>query len=177
MQVPIIDLMPLYAPLDVFSSHVQQSARSRCCHPLGAHFVVPLLFFCFYLFLLWPFFPPLLFPFGSFACRFLFISCSSTSHVGSHTVSDSRLNTCTFIPCAVIQFISRPMNWSTEYHMCSAFPCYHLSKLHTAIRHDLPPPSVGIFQRWQVIFRHLQEEAIDPVWVVTITLPASNHIS
>lgn len=118
-------------------------------------------------------FPPLLLSLGPFACGFLFFSCNATQHVGLHTgASDFRLNTRTFIPCGLIRFLYWHMNWHTEHHMYSAVPCYNLSKLHAAIRHDLPPPPVGIVETWRVIARALEAEAKDPVWRAAISLPS-----
>ncbi len=120
--------------------------------------------------------PPLLLSLGPFACGFLFFSCNSTQHVGlHHGVADFRLNTRTFIPCGLIRFLYWHMNWHTEHHMYSAVPCYNLSKLHAAIRHDLPPPTVGIIETWKPILRALEAEAKDPLWRAVIALPSGQR--
>jgi hypothetical protein len=59
--------------------------------------------------------------------------------------------------------------------MYSAVPCYNLSKLHAAIRHDLPPPPVGIIETWKPILRALEAEAKDPLWRAVIPLPSGRR--
>jgi len=120
----------------------------------------------------WPPMLPLLLSFGPFINGWLFFLCNATQHVGLHNgVQDFRLNTRSFVLHPAISFIYWRMNWHTEHHMFPAVPCYNLGALHEAIKHDLPPPPVGILGVWRVIVTALREEAANPSWRAPIQVP------
>ena len=67
-------------------------------------------------------------------------------HLGlAENVSDHRLNTRTVIMNPISRFIYLNMNYHLEHHMFTMVPYYNLPKLHTLIKHDLPPPEPSIF--------------------------------
>jgi fatty acid desaturase len=59
-------------------------------------------------------------------------------------VIDHRLNTRSVLINPVSRFIYLNMNYHVEHHMFPMVPYHALSRLHEAIKHDLPPPSPSI---------------------------------
>ena len=55
--------------------------------------------------------------------------------------------------------------------MYAAVPCYNLSALHEAIKHDLPPTPDGLRAVWRVIAGAVARQRDDPDYVQPITLP------
>lgn len=71
-------------------------------------------------------------------------------HLGlAENVSDHRLNTRTVLMNPVSRFIYLNMNYHLEHHMFTMVPYYNLPKLHTLIKHDMPPPDPSIWAAFQ----------------------------
>jgi len=102
----------------------------------------------------------------------LFVLCNNTQHVGlQDNVTDFRLCCRTFMPNPVVRFLYWHMNFHTEHHMYVGVPCYNLSKLHSLIKHDLPPTPIGIAATWREISEILRRQAEDPAYQYIASLP------
>ena len=126
----------------------------------------------------WSFLVPLMVSFGPFYNGWLFWLCNSTQHVGlphgrfgEHTVNDFRRSTRTFYLHPIVRFWYFHMNYHIEHHMYAAVPCYHLSQLHAAIKHDLPPTPDGIVQTWKEIIASVSKQKQDPSHQPQVELP------
>jgi fatty acid desaturase len=77
-------------------------------------------------------------------------------------VIDHRLNSRTVYMNPISRFIYWNMNYHVEHHMFPMVPYHALPRLHEAIKHDLPPPSLSIVQAfgemWPALKRQLQNE-------------------
>ncbi|MCZ0951416.1 MAG: hypothetical protein OXJ56_02435, partial [Rhodospirillaceae bacterium] len=51
-------------------------------------------------------------------------------------------------------------NWHMEHHMYAGVPCYHLSKLHAAIKSDVPEcrSLLGAWREMRAIWKRQQAE-------------------
>lgn len=115
---------------------------------------------------------PLLISGGPFFSGWLFFLCNSTQHVGlAAGKPDFRLNSRTFLLHPLIRFWYWHMNYHIEHHMYANVPCYNLSALHAAIRHDLPPTPDGLVATWRVIADALARQAADPAYEPALALP------
>lgn len=66
-------------------------------------------------------------------------------HLGlAENVSDHRLNTRTVLMNPISRFIYLNMNYHLEHHLFTMVPYYNLPKLHSLIKHDVPPPDPSI---------------------------------
>ncbi|MEM9235910.1 MAG: fatty acid desaturase, partial [Verrucomicrobiota bacterium] len=81
---------------------------------------------------------PILITFSSAYGLWLFYLCNFTQHAGlTENIDDFRLNCRTIRINPISRFLYWHMNWHIEHHMYAAVPCYHLKRLHEAIRHEL----------------------------------------
>jgi len=103
---------------------------------------------------------------------FLFYLCNNTQHVGlQDNVADFRLCARTYTLNPLVRFLYWQMNYHIEHHMYAAVPCYHLKKLHSLIRHDLPPTPQGLRAVWREIISILKRQEKDPAYQHAVTLP------
>lgn len=106
---------------------------------------------------------PVLFVFPPFYGSWLQFLCNNTQHIGlQDNVSDFRLCCRTFTLNPFFRFLYWHMNYHTEHHMYAAVPCYNLGKLHTLIRHDLPPCPDGLIAVWKEIIAIQAKQEKDP---------------
>ena len=116
---------------------------------------------------------PVLITLAPFYGGCLLYLCNNTQHVGLQDyVPDFRLCTRTIRLHPFVQFLYWHMNFHTEHHMYAAVPCYHLGKLHRAIAHDLPRPTVGLYETWKEIIPILQKQKADPTYQFVPELPS-----
>lgn len=118
---------------------------------------------------------PLVISLAPFTANGLFFLCNNTQHIGlQDSVSDFRLCCRTFTTNPVVQFLYWHMNFHIEHHMFAAVPCYHLARLHRAIRHDLPPCPHGLAQTWREIaaIQKMQEENPGYQFQAVLPVPA-----
>ena len=121
---------------------------------------------------------PVVVTFAPFYGGLLQFLCNNTQHVGlQDAVDDYRLCTRSFITHPFIQFLYWHMNYHIEHHMYAAVPCYHLGKLHAAIKDDLPPTSVGLWQTWKEILAILKRQHVDPTYEYIAPLPGQQSAS
>ena len=79
----------------------------------------------------------------------LFCLCNCAQHAGlTENIDDFRLNCRTIYINPITRFLYWNMNWHIEHHMYAAVPCYHLKKLHYAIKHELPNCPKGLIETW-----------------------------
>ena len=117
---------------------------------------------------------PVLVTLGSFYGGILFLLCNSSQHIGlTDNVPDFRLCSRTIILSPVVRFLYWHMNFHIEHHMYAAVPCYRLGRLHKAIRHDLPPTSVGLIATWREIFAIVERQETEPDYQYLPELPKS----
>ena len=115
---------------------------------------------------------PLLTTFAPFYGGWLFFLCNNTQHIGLQDgVPDFRLCCRTFTVNPIVQFLYWHMNFHTEHHMYAAVPCYNLSKLHRAIKHDLPPCPHGLMATWQEIAAIQKLQDADPTYQHVAAIP------
>ena len=118
--------------------------------------------------------PVLLLTLANFYGQWLLFLCNNTQHVGlMDNVADYRLCTRTFIPNRFIRFLYWHMNWHIEHHMYAGVPCYNLSRLHAAIRHDLPPCPRGLVATWREIVAIMQRQLREPEYQFVPPLPTA----
>ena len=55
--------------------------------------------------------------------------------------------------------------------MYAAVPCYNLGKLHSTIKHDLPPIKKGLISTWREIAEILRKQKVDPHYQFEPRLP------
>jgi fatty acid desaturase len=116
---------------------------------------------------------PVLITLAPFYGGWLLYLCNNTQHVGlQDNVPDFRLCTRTIRLNPFVQFLYWHMNFHIEHHMYAAVPCYHLGRLHEAIKHDLPPTPVGLYATWQEIIAILRRQKTDPAYQYMPPLPA-----
>ncbi|MFP6591716.1 MAG: fatty acid desaturase, partial [Candidatus Latescibacterota bacterium] len=115
---------------------------------------------------------------GSFYGGILFLLCNSSQHIGlTDNVPDFRLCSRTIILSPVVRFLYWHMNFHIEHHMYAAVPCYRLGRLHKAIRHDLPPTSVGLIATWREIFAIVERQETEPDYQYLPELPKSISVA
>jgi fatty acid desaturase len=77
-------------------------------------------------------------------------------------VVDHRLNSRTVYMNPISRFIYWNMNYHVEHHMFPMVPYHALPKLHEAIKHDLPSPTLSIAagyrEMWPAFMRQLRNE-------------------
>ncbi len=116
---------------------------------------------------------PVLITLAPFYGGLLLFLCNNTQHVGlQDNAPDFRLCTRTIMLNPVVRFLYWHMNYHIEHHMYAAVPCYHLGKLHEAIKHDLPPSPRGLLAAWQQIIAILRKQKTDPAYQYVPVLPA-----
>lgn len=97
---------------------------------------------------------------------------NNTQHVGlRNNVPDFRLCCRTILINPFLRFVYWHMNYHTEHHMYAAVPCYHLRRLHMAIRHELPPCPNGLVETWKEIAAIMERQKADPKYQYTAPLP------
>jgi fatty acid desaturase len=115
---------------------------------------------------------PVVVTLAPFYGKLLFMLCNSTQHIGlQDNVPDFRLCCRTFTLNPVAQFLYWHMNFHTEHHMYPSVPCYHLARLHKAIKHDLPPCPAGLAATWKQIFEIQRKQDEDPSYQYAPPLP------
>jgi len=120
---------------------------------------------------------PVLITLAPFYGGWLLYLCNNTQHVGLQDyVPDFRLCTRTIRLHPFVQFLYWHMNFHTEHHMYAAVPCYHLAALHRAIAHDLPRPTVGLYETWKQIIPILQKQKADPTYQFVPELPSPSPV-
>jgi len=116
---------------------------------------------------------PVLVTLAPFYGGWLFFLCNNTQHIGlQDNVPDFRLCCRTFTLNPVTRFLYWQMNYHTEHHMYAAVPCYNLDRLHTLIRHDLPPIPRGLVGVWKEIAAIQSRQDKDPTYQYAAPLPA-----
>lgn len=101
----------------------------------------------------------------------LWFLCNNSQHTGMQdNVPDFRLCCRTVLPNPLVRFLYWNMNYHVEHHMYAAVPCYHLRRLHEAIRHDLPPCH-GLTDAWRDIHEIQRRQKEHPGYVPVIPLP------
>lgn len=117
---------------------------------------------------------PVLVTVAPFYGGWLFFLCNNTQHIGlQDNVPDFRLCCRTFTLNPFVQFLYWHMNYHTEHHMYAAVPCYKLGKLHTLIKHDLPPCPRGLTATWLEIAAIQKRQNEDPAYQYIAPLPAA----
>jgi fatty acid desaturase len=102
----------------------------------------------------------------------LFFLCNNTQHVGlMDNVPDFRLCCRTFTLNPFVRVLYWQMNYHTEHHMYPTVPCYHLARLHRAIRADLPPCPAGLVATWREIIAILRKQKDDPRYQHVAIIP------
>lgn len=119
---------------------------------------------------------PVVVSFGPFVGGWLWFLCNNSQHTGMQdNVSDFRLCCRTVVPHPIVRFLYWHMNYHVEHHMYAAVPCYHLKRLHEAIRHDLPPCQ-GLRGAWREIRDVQRRQQEQPDYVPTISLPPPSRV-
>lgn len=119
---------------------------------------------------------PVVITLAPFYGSLLFQLCNNTQHIGlQDNVLDFRLCCRTFTLNPVAQFLYWHMNYHTEHHMYPSVPCYHLKRLHRAIRHDLPPCPAGLAATWKEILDIQRKQKEDPAYQHIAPLPGSKQ--
>ncbi|MGJ3242373.1 MAG: fatty acid desaturase [Opitutales bacterium] len=107
--------------------------------------------------------------------RWLFHYCNNSQHVGLvDDVPDFRLCCRTIKLDPFTQFLYWHMNYHTEHHMYASVPCYHLGKLHRAIKDDLPE-SKGLIGCWREVAWIYRKQQEDPDFQYYQPLPDTAH--
>jgi fatty acid desaturase len=102
----------------------------------------------------------------------LFFLCNNTQHVGlADNVPDFRLCCRTFTLNPVVRVLYWQMNFHTEHHMYPTVPCYHLARLHEAVREDLPPCADGLLAVWREIGPIMERQKDDPKYQYVAIIP------
>ncbi|MCE9592342.1 MAG: fatty acid desaturase [Planctomycetes bacterium] len=104
--------------------------------------------------------------------------CNNTQHVGlQDNVADFRMNCRTFLLSPLPRLLYWHMNYHTEHHMYPTVPCYHLGRLHAAIKHDMPPVSNGLVAVWREIMAILALQAKNPAYKHVALVPQPRNAS
>jgi len=104
--------------------------------------------------------------------RFLFLWINNTQHCGlADKVPDFRLCCRTITLNPVLSFLYWHMEYHTEHHMYAGVPCYHLKRLHEAVKHDLPPSCHGLVETWAQILYIQHRQKHDPDFQYIQPLP------
>jgi len=120
---------------------------------------------------------PVLITFAPFYGGCLLYLCANPQHAGlQDNVADFRLCTRTFLVHPFVQFLYWHMNFHIDHHMYAAVPCYNLSKLHAAIKHDLPHCPVGLVETWKEIITIVKQQQIDPTYQYVAELPTPRAV-
>ena len=95
-----------------------------------------------------------------------------TQHDGlAVNVKDHRLTTRTVILNPVLRYLYWNMNFHVEHHMYPSVPFFSLPKLHQAIKHQLPQPSIGVWGAWREILPTYLRQKREPDYHLTPRLP------
>lgn len=115
---------------------------------------------------------PLVVTFGRAFGAGLIMLMGLPQHMGLvDAVNDFRLSCRTYYLNPVCGFLYWHMNYHIEHHMYPAVPCYHLARLHAAIRHELPHCPRGLFETWVQISDTLIKQKYDPDYQFRAALP------
>lgn len=119
---------------------------------------------------------PILVTLAPFYGGWLFFLCNNTQHIGlQDNVPDFRLCCRTFTLNPMVRFLYWQMNYHTEHHMYAAVPCYNLRRLHSLIRHDLPPCPDGLLAVWREIAAIQSRQENDPSYQHHAELPSPSR--
>ena len=115
---------------------------------------------------------PVLITFAPLYGGWLLFLLNNTQHVGLRdNVPDFRLCCRTILVNPFLRLIYWHMNYHIEHHMYAAVPCYHLRRLHEAIKHELPPCPRGIVETWRGIGTILERQKTEPGYQHAAPLP------
>lgn len=118
---------------------------------------------------------PVIVSLAPFCGNWLFFLCNHTQHIGlQDNVADFRLCCRTLVLHPVVGFLFWHMNYHMEHHMYAAVPCYHLARLHEAVKHDVPPPPRGLVATWRQILAILRRQEKEPAYQYAAPLPAGS---
>ncbi len=114
---------------------------------------------------------PLIFSFSVFIGNWLSYFVGLTQHCGLRDNStDFRKNTRSVKLNPLFSFLYWRMNWHIEHHMYAGVPCYHLSKLHEQIAHDMPEPRT-LIGAWKEMRDVWKRQKTDPDYHFDTPLP------
>lgn len=115
---------------------------------------------------------PVLTTLAPFYGGWLLYLLNNTQHVGlKDDTPDFRLCCRTILVNPFLCFLYWNMNYHIEHHMYAAVPCYHLRRLHKAIRHELPPSPRGLVETWVQITGILKRQKMEPGYQYEAPLP------
>ena len=97
---------------------------------------------------------------------------NTPQHAGlAENVLDHRLNCRTVYMNPVSRFIYWNMNYHVEHHMFPLVPYHALSRLHSLIKDDCPPPYPSILDAWKEILPTVLRQVKEPSYHVKRRLP------
>ena len=99
-------------------------------------------------------------------------------HAGlAEDILDHRLNARTVLMSRPVRFIYSNMNYHVEHHMYPMVPYHALPRLHEAVKHDCPAPTVSITAAWREIIAAYRRQLIDPTYYLVKKLPPGAGIA
>lgn len=88
-------------------------------------------------------------------------------------VIDHRLNSRTVYMNPISRFIYWNMNYHIEHHMFPMVPYHALSRLHSLVKDDYPPPSTSILNAYIEMYGAVKKQLKDPEYYLRRELPSS----
>ena len=96
-----------------------------------------------------------------------------TQHMGlQEDVKDHRKSTRSVRLNPIFSFIYWKMEYHIEHHMFPMVPSYNLSKLHEAIKDQLPKPQ-SLLQAYKEIIPAVIKKFKDPNYYINVKIPAN----
>ncbi|HEY8667165.1 MAG TPA: fatty acid desaturase [Tepidisphaeraceae bacterium] len=115
---------------------------------------------------------PVLISCGPFFGGWLVFLCGMPQHFGlMDNVPDFRLSCRTYTTNPLFGLLYWQMQYHTDHHMYPTVPCYHLKKLHAAIKHDLPPTPHGLIACWREMREINAKQREDPTYQYRAPIP------
>ena len=93
-------------------------------------------------------------------------------HTGlQENIKDHRFSTRTVYLNPIFSFLYWHMEYHTEHHMFPTVPSYNLSKLHLAIKDQMPPARKGLLGAYKEIIPAIFKQVNDPNYKIKLKVP------
>ncbi len=115
---------------------------------------------------------PFMISFGGMFGSWLGFLLGMPQHYGLRdNVADFRKSCRTYTTNPLFRLLYWQMNYHIDHHMFPTVPCYNLTRLHAAIKHDLPRTPKGVWACWKDMLEINKRLRADPKYMHDVEVP------